>query len=122
LSGFGLSPAGRLIPPTIFTAAVSSEPRYAADYRPGLASATVTPYDLPPSVSDKLLALMKVFDLKFGAIDLRVTPDGDYVFLEVNPAGEYLFISQRTEQPISAAVAASLERHDRERAKDCGPC
>jgi hypothetical protein len=32
--------------------------------------------------------------------------------LEVNPAGEYLFISKRTGQPIPAAIAASLERHD----------
>jgi hypothetical protein len=70
----------------------------------------------------ELPTLMQALDLKFGAIELRVTPDGDHVFLEVNPAGEYLFISRRTEQPISAAIAASLERHDRDRTKDCGPC
>ena len=56
---------------------------------------------------------MNAFDLRFGAIDLRVTPDGEHVFLEVNPAGEYLFISERTGQPIPAAIAACLERHDR---------
>jgi glutathione synthase/RimK-type ligase-like ATP-grasp enzyme len=106
----------------VFTAAVSSDRQYAADYRPGLASAKVIPYELPSSVTEKLLALMKALSLKFGAIDLRVTPDGDYVFLEVNPAGEYLFVSRRTQQPISAAIAAALERHDRERAKDCAGC
>ena len=105
----------------IFTAAISSEPQYAADYRPGLGSAKVAPFELPSSVAEKLLELMKIFGLNFGAIDLRVTPEGDYVFLEVNPAGEYLFISHRTDQPIPAAIAASLERHDRAR-KRCGPC
>jgi glutathione synthase/RimK-type ligase-like ATP-grasp enzyme len=106
----------------IFAAAVTSEKKYAADYRPGLASARVEPCALPPYVAEKLVELMKIFNLRFGAIDLRVTPDGDYVFFEINPAGEYLFISERTEQPISSAIAASLERHDRAKAHDCGPC
>ncbi len=105
----------------LFAAAISSEAMYAADYRPGLRSATVVPYELPAPIAERLFELMRIFGLKFGAIDLRVTPDGDYVFLEVNPAGEYLFISHRTGQPIAAAIAASLERHDRER-HDCGPC
>ncbi len=99
----------------IFSAAVTSESQYSADYRPGLASATVVPYDLPHDVAGKLHELMKVFGLKYGAIDLRVTPGGDHVFLEVNPAGQYLFISARTGQPIPEAIAAALERHDRAR-------
>lgn len=97
----------------IFAAAISSESKFEADYRPGLNTAKVVPFDLPLSVEDKLLKLMQIFGLNYGAIDLRVTPDGDYVFFEVNPAGEFLFISRRTDQPIAAAIAASLERHDR---------
>jgi glutathione synthase/RimK-type ligase-like ATP-grasp enzyme len=97
----------------IFAAAISSDAQYMTDYRPGLGTAKVKPYKLPADVADKLLQLMRAFDLNYGAIDMRVTPDGDHVFLEVNPAGEYLFISQRTNQPIPAAIAASLERHDR---------
>ena len=105
----------------VFTAAISSTADYRVDYRPGLGSATVVPYDLPPVITARLLALMKAFDLQYGAIDLRVTPDGDYVFLEVNPAGEYLFVSERTGQPVSAAIAAMLERQDRAHAP-CGAC
>lgn len=105
----------------IFAAAVSSDERYAADYRPGLASARVVPYNLPDDVAGKVLALMRMFNLQYGAIDLRVTPAGDHVFFEVNPAGEFLFISQRTGQPIPEAIAAALERHDRARAKT-QPC
>ena len=105
----------------VFAASVTSDKQYAADYRPGLASATVVPYDLPVDVLGKLHALMTAFGLNYGAIDLRLTPDGDYVFLEINPAGEYLFISGRTGQPISKAIAAALERRDK--ARDGGrPC
>jgi hypothetical protein len=66
-------------------------------------------------VAAKLFELMKVLNIQFGGIDMRVTPEGEHVFLEVNPAGEYLFISERTDQPIPAAIAASLERHDKNR-------
>jgi hypothetical protein len=96
----------------VFAAAITSEPQFAADYRPGLASATVLPYDLPDGVATKLRALMNAFGLNYGAIDMRVTPEGDHVFLEVNPGGEYLFITRRTGQPVSQAIAAALERHD----------
>lgn len=99
----------------IFAASIRSQPEYAADYRTGLGSARVEPYELPAEVATGLLELMRALGLQFGAIDLRVTPEGEHVFLEVNPAGEYLFISQRTGQPIPAAIAASLERHDRSR-------
>ena len=50
----------------------------------------------------------------YGAIDLRRTPDGRHVFLEVNPAGQWLFVEQATGQPIAAAVAQALLAHDRE--------
>lgn len=97
----------------IFAASIRSQPEYAADYRTGLGSAQVEPYELPADVARGVLGLMEALGLHFGAIALRVTPEGEHVFLEINPAGEYLFISQRTGQPIPAAIAASLERHDR---------
>lgn len=96
----------------IFAAAITSEAQYQADYRPGLNTAKVVPYNLPADVAEKLLKLMSAFGLKYGAIDMRVTPDGDHVFLEVNPGGEFIFISQRTNQPIAEAIAACLERHE----------
>jgi glutathione synthase/RimK-type ligase-like ATP-grasp enzyme len=95
----------------IFAAAIESEPEYQADYRVGLATAVVKPYTLPDDVADRIGQLMRVLGLNYGAIDMRVMPDGHHVFLEINPAGEWLFISERTGQPIPAAIAASLERH-----------
>jgi glutathione synthase/RimK-type ligase-like ATP-grasp enzyme len=46
--------------------------------------------------------------LVYGAIDVRLTPEGRYVFLEVNPAGQWLFIEHATGQPISAELASRL--------------
>ena len=49
--------------------------------------------------------LMAHFGLAYGAIDLRLTDDGDWVFLEVNPAGEFLFCETGAGFPITEAVA-----------------
>ena len=66
------------------------------------------PHTLPPSVEDKLRQLMRRLGLEYGAIDLRLTPEGQYIFLEINPAGQFLWIELETGQKISAALAAHL--------------
>jgi glutathione synthase/RimK-type ligase-like ATP-grasp enzyme len=97
----------------IFAAAIRSEPQYQTDYRLGIGSAEFSPYTLPDDTASALLELHRRLGLVYGASDLRVTPAGEHVFLEVNPAGEYLFASERTGQPVPQAIAACLERHDR---------
>jgi hypothetical protein len=98
----------------VFAASIASTPEFHADYRPGLGSAKVEAFELPDDVQTALLALMERLDLKYGAVDFRVTPEGECVFLEVNPAGEYLFASDRTGQPVPEAIAACLDRHNQE--------
>jgi hypothetical protein len=97
----------------VFATAIQSEPEYRTDYRAGIGSAVFTAYQLPGQVASALVELHKRLGLVYGASDLRVTPAGEHVFLEVNPAGEYLFASERTGQPVPQAIAACLERHDR---------
>jgi glutathione synthase/RimK-type ligase-like ATP-grasp enzyme len=63
---------------------------------------------LPPETAAKLNELMDRIGLTYGAIDLRLTPEGRYVFLEVNPAGQFLYIEQVTGQPIAATLAQAL--------------
>ena len=46
--------------------------------------------------------------LCYGAIDMILTPDGRYVFIEINPNGQYLWIEQETGLPISAAICDLL--------------
>jgi glutathione synthase/RimK-type ligase-like ATP-grasp enzyme len=96
----------------VFTAAIRSAPEYQVDYRPGIGSAEFSAYALPDEVANALLELHRQLGLVFGASDLRVTPDGAHVFLEVNPGGEYLFASERAGLPVPEAIAAALARHD----------
>jgi len=44
----------------------------------------------------------------YGAVDMRRTTDGRYVFLEINPAGQWLFVEERTGQPMTDAFACLL--------------
>ena len=51
---------------------------------------------------------MEHLQLSFGAIDLIVQPDGQYVFLEVNPVGEWGMLEKDLDLPISRAIARGL--------------
>jgi len=52
------------------------------------------PHLLPVEVASKCIALVRTLGLAFGAIDLILTPNGDYVFLEINPNGQWAWIQQ----------------------------
>lgn len=52
----------------------------------------IEPYELPSSIKLKIQCLMHKLGLVFAAIDLIVTPDGEYVFLEVNEQGQFLWM------------------------------
>jgi len=65
-------------------------------------------HDLPADVADKLLRLMRRLGLEYGAVDLRMTPEGEYFFFEVNPAGQFLFVERACQLPISDVMARHL--------------
>lgn len=87
---------------------------YPVDMRMVIGESTVRAVALPAPVEDALRRLMRRLGLVYGAVDMRRTPDDDYVFLEVNPAGQWLFVEQLTGLPITRTVAALLGRLDRE--------
>jgi glutathione synthase/RimK-type ligase-like ATP-grasp enzyme len=93
----------------IFAAEIHSQSTsYAHDFRMDLDHAEIAAHELPADVGAGLLRMMRRLGLVYGAVDMRQTPDGDYVFLEINPAGQWLFVEQRTGQPISDALADAL--------------
>jgi glutathione synthase/RimK-type ligase-like ATP-grasp enzyme len=92
-----------------FPAAIySQETDYKVDYRMNMARARIEAHTLPIDVEEGLCRLMQCLGLEYAAIDMRLTPDGRYVFLEVNPAGQWLFVEERTGQPITDALASAL--------------
>ena len=54
--------------------------------------------------------LMKKLDLNFGSLDIVVTKDKRYVFLEVNPNGQYGAVSLSINANVDYEVAAFLMR------------
>jgi glutathione synthase/RimK-type ligase-like ATP-grasp enzyme len=70
------------------------------------------PLTLPPPVHAGCLALVRRLGLQFGAIDLLLTGEGEYVFLEINPNGQWLWIELVTELPLTRAMADLLSRRE----------
>lgn len=95
----------------VFAAAIHSQETHhtTVDFRHyDPAHTRITPYALPPVVRDRCVAITRALGLCFSALDLIVTPDGRFVFLEVNPNGQYLWIESATGLPISRALATVL--------------
>ncbi len=104
-----------MIGDAIFPAEIlSGETDYLVDFRMTMHAAPIRAHVLPETVVTQLRTLMNALGLVYGAIDMRLTPTGEYVFLEVNPAGQWLFIEERTGQPITAALVDHLLKADRD--------
>ena len=67
-----------------------------------------TVHQLPPAIERACITLVRSLGLVYGAIDFVLTPDGEYVFLEINPNGQYLWIEHLTGLPITAAIVDHL--------------
>ncbi|SNT62164.1 RimK-like ATP-grasp domain-containing protein [Streptosporangium subroseum] len=65
-------------------------------------------HELPPETAERCVHLVRRLGLVYGAIDLILTPDGRYVFLEINPNGQWLWIEETTGLPISEALCDVL--------------
>lgn len=51
-------------------------------------------HKLPVHVRTLCIDLVSNLGLRFGAIDMVLTPSGDYVFLEINPNGQWAWLQQ----------------------------
>jgi glutathione synthase/RimK-type ligase-like ATP-grasp enzyme len=66
---------------------------------------------LPVEVAERCLALVRSYGLNFSAIDLILTPDGRYVFVENNPNGQFIFVEKLVpELRMTEALATCLIR------------
>jgi glutathione synthase/RimK-type ligase-like ATP-grasp enzyme len=66
------------------------------------------PHMLPEQIERRCLELLDRLGLAYGAMDLILTPDGEYVFLENNPAGQFGWIEVKTGEPLTATLARML--------------
>lgn len=64
--------------------------------------------ECPEKIKQQCLAMLKYFNLDFGAFDYIVTPDNDWVFLEVNPNGQWLWLEESLNLDISKQIVQYL--------------
>lgn len=69
-------------------------------------------HSLPKEIERLCLELSARLGLCYGTIDLVLTPDGRYVFLEINPNGQFAWIEGLTGLPISDALCDLLLEHE----------
>jgi glutathione synthase/RimK-type ligase-like ATP-grasp enzyme len=83
---------------TCITAKLLSQahPSTATDWRMGSGSPHLKaePYELPERVAEQCIEVVRRLGGVFGCLDLIVTPEGDYVFLEVNSQGQWLWAEE----------------------------
>jgi glutathione synthase/RimK-type ligase-like ATP-grasp enzyme len=67
------------------------------------------PFDhCPEEILERFLVMLDRLGLNFATIDMIVTPDGRYVFLELNTISYFDFVERATGLPISGAIADLL--------------
>ena len=66
------------------------------------------PFKLPKEIEKKLDLLMKKLNLNCGSIDMIVTPENEYIFLEVNPVGQFGMVSYPCNYNLEKIIAEYL--------------
>lgn len=95
----------------VFAAKIHSQDddRTRVDYREFSVDIRYESYELPAELAQRCRDFVRSYGLTYGALDLIVTPDGEYVFLENNPGGQFLFVEQLVpELRMTDAVADYL--------------
>jgi len=65
-------------------------------------------FSLPKSVEKRLVMLINKIGLNTGSIDMIMSKDGDYYFLEINPVGQFEMISKSCNYNIEKEIANYL--------------
>jgi hypothetical protein len=69
-------------------------PETLLDWRHASTDISLTPATLPENVDYACRRLMKALGIVFGCFDFIVTPEDEYIFLEVNEMGQFLWIEE----------------------------
>jgi glutathione synthase/RimK-type ligase-like ATP-grasp enzyme len=65
-------------------------------------------FSLPECVEASIHRLMDSFGINFASMDMILTPEGEFVFLEANPNGQWLWIERELGLPLVASMADLL--------------
>jgi glutathione synthase/RimK-type ligase-like ATP-grasp enzyme len=79
------------------------------DWRKGENILKHSKFELPNNISQKCISLVKLLNLRFGAIDFIIDTNNDLIFLEINPNGQWAWIEKQTGYPIANEIVNLLE-------------
>ncbi|MER6109359.1 ATP-grasp ribosomal peptide maturase [Streptomyces hirsutus] len=79
------------------------------DWRSDYGSLSYTMTTVTEEVAAGMRRLMERLQLRYGAADFVVSPDGRWTFLEINPCGQWDWIQGATDLPIAEALADELQ-------------
>lgn len=71
-------------------------------------NAKIIPIELPQNIKDYCLQIMQLFELNYSGIDIRLTEEGEYVFIEANPAPMFVHFERQSGYPISDTLIEML--------------
>jgi glutathione synthase/RimK-type ligase-like ATP-grasp enzyme len=80
----------------------------ALDWRRAYGDLTYSTEQLPSQVEQQLLQLVCQFGLQYSSADFILTPDGEYIFVELNPNGQFYWLEPPTGLPMAEALADLL--------------
>jgi ATP-GRASP peptide maturase of grasp-with-spasm system len=66
------------------------------------------PFRLPVAIEKQLKSLMDMLELETGSIDMVVTPEKEFIFLEVNPVGQFGQVAGPCNYPLYKEIARHL--------------
>ncbi|MBO6243769.1 MAG: hypothetical protein J6O41_04290 [Clostridia bacterium] len=66
----------------------------------------------PKDIESKCLGMLKDFNLLFGAFDFIVTPENEWIFLELNPNGQWLWLEMDAGINISSYIVEKLLQNE----------
>ncbi len=75
----------------------------ALDFREDI-KAQIIPIDTPLSVAQQSRAIARNFMMEWTAIDWRLRPTGEYIFLEANPSPMFIHFENQTGYPITKQI------------------
>lgn len=85
-----------IIGDNVFAAKIHSQQseKTKVDFRDYSAEILYESFKLPAEIENRCRDFVHSYNLQYGAMDIIVTPEGEFVFLENNPGGQFLFVEQ----------------------------
>jgi len=72
-------------------------------------NAVINRVELPQDVQTDCLKVLKLLGLKYSGIDIRLSKDGEYVFIEANPAPMFVHFENMTGYEITDTLIRNLK-------------